>query len=641
MIPSNSPLSGLVGLAAFCLAPPALAQSAPTPADTRASTAAGDAFGVRIGTEQIGLYSDSQVRGFNLQDAGNFRLDGAYFVKSANFVDPVLAGVFTQIGLNALDTDFAAPSGVVNYRLRSPLTQPAVSAEAARLEYGGTLSSLTLSAQSADGTTGASVGGQYFDGESSSGLSSRSKRLGTVVERVTGAGSLKGFASMNVFDLEGSYGVKLDDNVLPGALRHPKRYVPAWSDHDGRDLVAGLIGDAAAAPGMRLRGSVVYSRLELDASDYTLLTVGPDRIARGQTVSNRPRINASSSGSGGVDWDLTTRLRAYAEVRARKTRSEYGPASVISLGDVVLDDGVQSAPLPPLPDSVPGTADVVTQLTGAVGIESDFGPLRWRAEVQKTRYRRSVFADSAVSKGGDDPWLYHGSVIYGAGERWTGFATLTRGLEESGVAPNAAVNRGEILEAGLSTQKEIGLRGRLTDGLTLIASAFEIDKPAAGYDQAGAYRLIGQLKHAGTEFSLTGSLTDDLRVVAGMTWIDARRSGEPVDRGDWSSEATGVPDFRAMTALTWRTPWSPNLSLDGQVVYASDRRLRSLDTLRTPATVSVDLGLRSEVEVGDRAVTVRARLTNLFDQNVWVAQTSETLDRAPRRAFRLSLSTAF
>ncbi|MGO4775386.1 hypothetical protein AB4084_07700, partial [Lysobacter sp. 2RAB21] len=51
---------------------------------------AGDAFGHRIGQESIGLYSESLVRGFNLQESGNYRLEDAYFVRAANPSDAVV-----------------------------------------------------------------------------------------------------------------------------------------------------------------------------------------------------------------------------------------------------------------------------------------------------------------------------------------------------------------------------------------------------------------------------------------------------------------------------------------------------------------------------------------------------------------------
>ena len=89
-----------------------------TSAQDSAVTFAADAFGERVGTEQSGLYSETQVRGFDLNESGAYRIDDAYFSRTAALNDPVLAGVGVRVGVNAVRLAYPAPSGVVNYRLR-------------------------------------------------------------------------------------------------------------------------------------------------------------------------------------------------------------------------------------------------------------------------------------------------------------------------------------------------------------------------------------------------------------------------------------------------------------------------------------------------------------------------------------------
>ena len=62
-------------------AAPAYAQRA----DENAVKAADDAFGVSVGNEEIGLYGDSDARGFSPVAAGNIRMEGLY-VDSPNDV---------------------------------------------------------------------------------------------------------------------------------------------------------------------------------------------------------------------------------------------------------------------------------------------------------------------------------------------------------------------------------------------------------------------------------------------------------------------------------------------------------------------------------------------------------------------------
>lgn len=99
---------------ALCIFP--LSQSM-AQSSTNVAAQAVDAFGEKVGSEQIGLYSEQQVRGFSLQDSGNYRLDRSYFIRLANIVGASLDGTTIRVGINALGIDFPAPSGIVEYRL--------------------------------------------------------------------------------------------------------------------------------------------------------------------------------------------------------------------------------------------------------------------------------------------------------------------------------------------------------------------------------------------------------------------------------------------------------------------------------------------------------------------------------------------
>ncbi len=617
---------------------PALAQS-PATSDERAVEQASDAFGIRIGVEQIGLYSETQVRGFNLQDAGNYRVNGAYIAKSSNFVDPVLAGVITRVGVNALDADFAAPSGVVDYRLRSPFDAPSLSLEASLREYGGQFIDIAAAAQSGDGRMAGTIGAQGSFGRTSSGLEPDYYRFGAVGEwRPADDISIIGFGSLNIFDLEGFYGVVPTAGALPPKMVHPRRYVPAWSDHDGVDIIGGLIGAARLSSRLEVSGSLVYSQLRLDEADYTVLTVDEAGIGRAVAISNRPRVNTTWSGSAAIGWRHLPGHRLFAELRARQTSYSFAPAVSVDLGPFDLGSGLDAREAPNLPPLF-DTRDQIEQFTAGIGYEVTAERLRLKGGVQRTFHERVIAIPDLVPSGTrQQRWLYDLSAIWALNPRWTAFASATRGLEESGVAPNQAANRNEVLPVAIATQRELGVRGRLTDSLTLIGSLFQVSKSAPGFDADNAYRLIGRLRHQGVELSLAGAVTPRLRVVAGAVYLDAARSGAQVDAGLLSREAVGISRWQAMTGVTWSVPGIENLSLDGQANAASGRRVFSQGSLRTPAFATVDIGFRYAFRIAGQDLTLRGRILNLFDYDGWIAQRSEVIDRPARRGARLSLS---
>src|SRR6185437_2348754 len=89
--------------------------------DDNAVTAAGDAFGVTVGAQTIGLYSTTNVRGFNPAQAQNLRIDGLYYDQQGTFITPFLFGRSDiRVGVAAQSYSFPSPTGIVDYQLRTP-----------------------------------------------------------------------------------------------------------------------------------------------------------------------------------------------------------------------------------------------------------------------------------------------------------------------------------------------------------------------------------------------------------------------------------------------------------------------------------------------------------------------------------------
>ena len=101
----------LVGIAVFAHSP-AYAQRT----QENVITAASDAFGTSIGNETIGLYRESNVRGFSPITAGNRRIEGLYFDLGGNGLTPRWTSrSVVRVGLPSLNYPFPAPSGIVDY----------------------------------------------------------------------------------------------------------------------------------------------------------------------------------------------------------------------------------------------------------------------------------------------------------------------------------------------------------------------------------------------------------------------------------------------------------------------------------------------------------------------------------------------
>src|ERR1700681_1102501 len=117
-------VSALLFAMTSLVALPAAAQRA----DDNAVTAASDAFGVTVGLQTIGLYGPLNVRGFNPAQAENLRIEGLYYDQQITSSNPFLFNRSDiSVGIAAQSYSFPSPTGIVDYKLRTPGDAPLVS----------------------------------------------------------------------------------------------------------------------------------------------------------------------------------------------------------------------------------------------------------------------------------------------------------------------------------------------------------------------------------------------------------------------------------------------------------------------------------------------------------------------------------
>jgi iron complex outermembrane receptor protein len=255
------------------------------------------------------------------------------------------------------------------------------------------------------------------------------------------------------------------------------------------------------------------------------------------------------------------------------------------------------------------------------------------------RYRKSVQEPGeAPSSNRSTPWLYSGSATLAASDRLTVFASHTRGLEEAGSAPANAVNRNEVLPASLARQSELGIKYRLADELSLIAGLFDITKPFPGLRPDGVYGFVGDVNHRGAELSLAGPLTPRLNLVAGVSLMKAELSGLLLDNGTIGAEPVGTPERLILANLAWQVPWVDELALDGGITLRGGTEANLSNSLQTPGYAIVNIGLRQGFKMAGQDLSLRARVTNLFDRFAWNVSSAQLYYFNGPRAFTLTLS---
>jgi len=622
------------------LATEVLAQSA-----TNVATVAVDAFGEKVGSEQIGLYNEQQVRGFSLQESGNYRINGAYFIRSANIVDPALSGVTIRVGVNALGVDFPAPSGIVEYRLPTAAAGHREEIEFAVVrDYGGHALLMRGSAATADGKIGASYGMNILNDTGSDGIERRPRHFALVPTwQPNDKLQMHALLSADRFTKPGDYATTVSGTDLPPEQPNPGTYQADWSKTDQWQLAGGLIARYAVSERLALQSSFVVTDLDRNRGDFTLLTLDAAGIGTASAVRSRPYAARSSAAETKASFFVSGTQRFFGTLRWRHSRTEVRPGVSTPLGAIDQAIGTPVTPEPAELPTVTPTVDVTRQIMGGLGYEATFADDFWlRGAVLRTRYEKTVTPPGVAPRTNtESPWLYDFATSYSPTNTLTFFATTVRGLEESGTAPNNAANRNEVLPAVMATQYELGVRYRIIPQVTFIASLFEITKPTPGIDAQNVYSLIGEARHRGLELSLTGRSESGFNVVGGLALLDPDRQSPLVDSGQIIGRAAGVPSITGLINLTYRLPILAALSFDSQLNYTSKRLLNPRTGVYTPGYATLDMGARYSFKVGETPAVIRVRVGNVFNQDEWIAGRSETLSRVARRAFRLSLITNF
>jgi iron complex outermembrane receptor protein len=615
----------------------------PAAAQDNAVANAADAFGERAGIEQSGLYTESQVRGFDLNDSGAYRIDDAYFSRGGALDDTVLSGVSVRVGVNAARLPYPAPSGVVNYRLREAGPVNELRLGSGLRDFGtrvvqGDVSLRHGTLSLAGGFVWSPVR-QYAQGYNGSSLTA-----GAVVGwNLAPSHRLRAFASVNDRQYDGDYYVIASGGAMPPNLRKLHQYSPDWARTAATTTNLGLLY-RGELHGFTIDASAFGSIWVLDNADNTLISSDAEGNATATTLrtpqrrwkdSNTGEIRLGRAFSTG-DFENHVTL----SLRGRRTTTELASALAIPLGAFDLATG-DPPDVPERPWSGTRGEDVVRQYTVSAG----YG-LTWRNRVQlrlgvhRTRYDKAARSPSGVaSERVSTTTNYNVSAVVNLTDRLALFGSWVTGLEESGSAPASATNREEVLRPVEAEQYELGARYALTPKLTLIGALFQVSKPTQGFRGDGSFGLVGEVRHRGFEASIAGQVDDATRLLAGMVLFDSDMTGPLVDAGVVGSSAAGISQF-VLNANVERRLWD-GWSVDAGLSHLGKRWADTANSFKAPAATTLNLGLRGRFNLAGRPAELRILASNITGTEGYLVAPSGLLSPVAPRTARALLTIAF
>ncbi len=622
-------------------------------AGDNAINAAQDAFGTTVGNETIGLYSTGSARGFSPVQAGNLRVEGMYFYQSSGLssltgLDSHLSrGSTVHVGLSAQSYPFQAPTGIADFQLRLPGEKQIVSVVATYGQYETYKAEVDAQIPLVPGKLGLVVGaGGGFESYSYVSDNTQWSAGGLLHWRPTDSIEIIPFYGRGAkYDWEAIGRIAVAGSYMPPQVKRRARFHPDWGDWEVYDVNFGVLSRFNLADAWTLRVGAFRSkngRPKIYNLQY--LNMQPDGLSDIVMVRDLPQDSAAYSGEARLSGRYAEGPRRHAihfAARGHSGRRTYGGGvpTFLGKGYVGIYRPIQE---PATWNYGPQGQDWTRQGNlgvSYVGVWEKLGEIS--AGVQKAFYRRTFALGAGPrSTSRSRPWIYNGTLAVFATENLTFYGSYARGLEESAVAPDLAVNRGQALPANITEQIDAGFRYAIGRSVRLVAGVFEVKKPFLDRNAANIYTNVGSIKHRGVEVSITGQPLPGLTVVGGGVFLRPRVSGFTVDQGIIANIPPGTTPTILRLNLQYGPPGWRGFSVDTQVRYDSDKQADRRNTFKIPSNTTLDLGARYQFLAWGRAASFRAQVLNITNEFMWTGNAANLFslgDHSRRYLARLSV----
>jgi len=208
------------------------------------------------------------------------------------------------------------------------------------------------------------------------------------------------------------------------------------------------------------------------------------------------------------------------------------------------------------------------------------------------------------------------SLIYKPVPNVSIYGSYLEGVEESGQAPANRANGGELLAPALSTQKEIGIKAVVAQGILLQLAAFEIKRASTTIDSANRFVLNGMAQYRGIELAASGEITKQLSLVASALFMDARQLNK-ANAETFGQIPDNTPARTASVFAEYRLPNVPGLALSSGVYYVGRRPVNNANQAFVDDYVILSLGARYASRIAGKRTTIQAVLDNATNENYW------------------------
>jgi iron complex outermembrane receptor protein len=496
---------------------------------------------------------------------------------------------------------------------------------------------------------GIRINGSYHDGETQLDNQSRTAYVGAVAADYAGErfrSSLDLIRQTEKFDAPSRPLFLAAGLATPSAPDAHRNITQAWEWSELTDNSGLLRGELDLDDSVTLFANLGGGRSQVDRLFGTPTIVN----ARGDTsvtpqyfIFEVDRVSADAGVRGRFE---TGPLRHTATLQATRYHDELSRGTANASQSVlsnIYNPVARAAQRVAEPGSVPKISE--TDLVGAA-LADTVSILDGRVQATVGVRRQAIESSNFNPATGAKTSFYDRSattplagIVVTPWQNVAFYANYIEGLSKGDVAPTTAANAGEALAPYVTKQREVGVKldfGRLAGTV----SVFEMTKPS-GQLAGTVFTAGGEQRNRGLEINLFGELAPGLRVLGGVTLLDAELTKASL-ASTVGNRPIGVPELQANLGLEWDASFLPGLVLGARAIYTGSQYVNTANTQSIPGWTRFDLGARYETMLVRTPATIRLTVRNLLDDDYWSGVSSfGGLGQGEPRSILLSTSFDF
>ena len=591
----------------------------------------------------VGYYENFVVRGFSLNAANSYRINGRSITGEQNVALENKDQVELLKGLSGLQSGVSEPAGVVNYKTKRP--EDVRSVTVSTNEHG-------------ERYIATDVGG-WFGSEKQFGLRANIARedIRSYVEHANGQ---RDFASLafdwNINDqstlqLDVEYQTKEQRSVpgyqLLGGAELPHDASPrkllgyqSGSNRVGIDSL-NMTGRYEYRLSDDWKASLSASRSRVVIDDYSAFAYG----CYYQSDCPAEPLTGHFTPSGGYDiYDFRSPddTRRNDEVEASMTglfdtgwlkhELTFGSSAFRRTVDTrpYFSEYVGSGNINETPDSF-APSDLSVGHTERRLDSRQYGLFatdrisfneHWQTVIggREVKLDEKAYNEDGSDNRHTERWIFlpQAALIYKPIDNVSLYTSYSKGLSLGGTASVFDSNVGEILAPTISRQLEAGVkydwrRMSFTAAVFQTRQAYQYSKPQD--DGSLTFVQQGQQKNTGVELSANGYVTSQLQMSASVAAIRARVEDSGTAAYE-DNQAINVPKFRGSLSADYALPVQ-GLALLGGVQYSASKYANREGSVKVDDYAVFNAGSRYSTKIEGYDTVLRLTVDNLFDKRYW------------------------